>query len=337
MTRTPPAWRRVAARLLTVGFMVALVVALAAALAGQDWSVVPELLARSDPGRTAALLAAAVAVSLAGIGLGLLSWRAVLLDLGPPVSPAQVVRIFFIGFLGKYVPGKVVGVVATVRVAKSAGVTLGRLLSVAALNLGLVALTGLMVGSLAGAHLFGAQAWWLALAGLAIAVTLVHPHLLNLGMRAVGRLLRRPRPPEVSARAVRVAVVTQSAAWLVSGLHLWLLAVAMGAPPARSLPLCVGAFSLAAVLGMLAFVVPDGIGVREAVLTGALAAVLPVPAAAVVALASRVVSTVSEVALGALALAGAEVVHRWKVTGGASHGETDRDRGVRTADHRAGA
>jgi glycosyltransferase 2 family protein len=57
-------------------------------------------------------------------------------------------------------------------------------------------------------------------------------------------------------------------------------------------------------------VLPDGIGVREAVLAAALVAVLPAPAATVVALASRLVCTVSEVVLGAAALAVAEVLHR---------------------------
>jgi uncharacterized membrane protein YbhN (UPF0104 family) len=84
----------------------------------------------------------------------------------------------------------------------------------------------------------------------------------------------------------------------------------MGAAPVRSLALCVGAFTLATSVGMLAIVIPDGLGVREAVLMAALAVVLPAPAAAVVALASRLVSTVSEVALGAAALTVAEVMVR---------------------------
>ena len=114
----------------------------------------------------------------------------------------------------------------------------------------------------------------------------------------------------MSARGVRLSVGWQTLSWLISGVHLWLLAIAMSAPPARALPLCVGAFAVATVVGLLAVVMPNGIGVREAVLLAALTAVLPVPSAAVVALASRLVSTVSEVVLGGAALAVTEVLHR---------------------------
>ncbi|MFD0473205.1 lysylphosphatidylglycerol synthase domain-containing protein [Nonomuraea thailandensis] len=109
---------------------------------------------------------------------------------------------------------------------------------------------------------------------------------------------------------MRLAVTWQSLSWVVTGLHLWPLAIAMGAPASRSLLLCVGAFTLATSVGIAAVFIPDGIGVREAVLTAALSVVLPTPAAAVVALASRLVSTVSEVLLGAAALAIAEYLVR---------------------------
>jgi uncharacterized membrane protein YbhN (UPF0104 family) len=137
-------------------------------------------------------------------------------------------------------------------------------------------------------------------------------------------------------------VALQTLSWLVSGLHLWLLAIAMGAPPVRSLALCVGGFGLATVVGLLAVVTPDGLGVREAVLLAVLATVLPVPAATIVALASRLVTTVGEVGLGGAALAVAELMQRRRST--VSTGEStdharvdEQHRGLRTAEHRAGA
>ncbi|MFE9201477.1 lysylphosphatidylglycerol synthase domain-containing protein [Micromonospora sp. NPDC007230] len=304
-------WRRRLWRLATVVFGLVVTVAVGRALADQDWSVVAVLLSRRDGAQIGLLLAAALLAATVGPLLGMLSWRTVLLELGPPVSPTRVVRIFFVGFLAKYVPGKVPGVVAAVKVATANGVTLSRTLVAGTLSMLLVHSTGLTVGLLTGAQVLGGRAVWLVLPALPVLGVVCWPGVLSHVTRLVLRLLRRPGPAAaVSGRAVRVAVAWQTLSWLVSGLHLWLLAVAMGAAPGRALPLCVGAFGLATVVGVLAVVVPDGLGVREAVLSGALALVLPLPSAVAVAVASRLVTTVGEVVLGGAALGAVEVVHR---------------------------
>jgi uncharacterized membrane protein YbhN (UPF0104 family) len=303
-------------RALITVFVLVVVGALVMALIGLDWSVVAVVLAQRDPGQISLLLVGSLLTSTVGLGLGFLSWRLVLLELGPPVSGVRAVRIFFLAYLCKYVPGKLPGLIAATKLAKANGVGFARLTSAAALSMSLAILTGLAVGLLAGVQMLGAQATWLMTAALLIVVLLVRPQLINYSVHLLLWLLRRRRPARsASARAVRLAVATQSTSWLVSGLHVWLLAVAMGAAPMRSLALCVGAFTLAASVGLLAVVIPDGIGVREAVMTAALVVVLPTPAATVVALASRLVLTVSEVALGAAALAVAEFVHRRRLSG----------------------
>ncbi|WP_229402371.1 lysylphosphatidylglycerol synthase domain-containing protein [Micromonospora okii] len=306
-----PRWRRRLWRAVTVVFALVVAVAVGRALAGQDWSVVAVLLGRRDGVEIGLLLAGAVAAATVGPLLGMLSWRAILLELGPPVSRTRVLRVFFVGFLAKYVPGKVPGVVAALKVATANGVTLPRMLVSGTLSTLLVHLTGLTVGLLTGARVLGDRAVWLALPAVPLVVAVCWPAGLGHVTRLVLRLLRRPEPARsVSGRAVRVAVAWQTLSWLVSGLHLWLLAVAMGAAPVPALALCVGAFGLATVVGVLAVVVPDGLGVREAVLSGALALVLPVPSAVAVAVASRLVTTVGEVVLGGAALAVVELVHR---------------------------
>ncbi|GAA2207659.1 hypothetical protein GCM10009850_031170 [Nonomuraea monospora] len=298
-------------RALVAAFAVAVAVAIGWTMSRLDWSVVGVLFARRDPGQMALLLSGSLLASTAGLSLGFLAWRVVLLELGPPVSGPRVVRIFFVGFLSKYLPGRVPGMVATAKVASVNGITFGRLMTTAALVMSLVLLSGFTVGLLAGVQLLGARAAWLGGAAVLIVLVLVRPQLVNQGSALLLRLLRRPAAAKAaSVRGVRLAVAWQSASWVVTGLHLWPLAVAMGAPPSRSLLLCVGAFTLATSVGIAAVFIPDGIGVREAVLTAALTVVLPAPAAAVVALASRLISTVSEVLLGAAALATAEYLIR---------------------------
>ncbi|MGW5424224.1 hypothetical protein [Streptomyces sp. NPDC003943] len=88
----------------------------------------------------------------------------------------------------------------------------------------------------------------------------------------------------------------------MSGLHLWALAVMLGAPPLTALPVCVGGFALATAAASLVVVLPDGWGAREALLLLSLTAVLPWREATAVAVASRVVCTLSEVLVGGAAL-----------------------------------
>ncbi|HEX6467981.1 MAG TPA: lysylphosphatidylglycerol synthase domain-containing protein [Streptosporangiaceae bacterium] len=307
----PPRLPRPVRRALVAAFVLAVAGAIALTLLRLDWRPVGVLFARRGAGQLGLLLGGALLASTAGLSFGFLAWRVVLLEIGPPVSEPQVVRIFFVAFLSKYVPGKVPGIIASTKVAAAGGVTFGRLMSAAALSMSLVLLSGFTVGLLAGVQMMGARAAWLVGAAVLIVVVLARPHLVNKGAGLLLRLLRRPTAARsASARGVRLAVGWQSLSWAVTGLHLWPLAIAMGASPARSLALCVGAFTLATSLGIAAVFIPDGIGVREAVLTAALAVVLPAPAAAVVALASRLVSTVSEVLLGATALAVAEFLIR---------------------------
>jgi uncharacterized membrane protein YbhN (UPF0104 family) len=147
-------------------------------------------------------------------------------------------------------------------------------------------------------------------ATLPLAVTIVRPDLVNVAAARAARLLRRPAPGAVSGRQVRRATVAQALSWLFAGVHLWLLAVALGAPAAAALPLCLGAFSLATVAGLAAVVIPEGIGVREVVLMAALTTVLPLPSATLAVLASRLVFTLGEVVTAGVGLLAAEILRR---------------------------
>lgn len=301
-------------------FVALLAPALWQALRGQDWSTVTVLAEQGDRGRLGLLLAGALLVTTVAPLLGMLSWRAIMVDLGASLSTPQAVRMFCVGFFSKYLPVKGLALVLAARMARTSGVTMGRFFGAGVLSMAVTTLTAFAVGLLAGVTLLGDRVGWLLLALVPIAVMVVWPQLIN---RAVGwamRVLRRPPPQALlSARGMRRGVLWQCLAWLVSGLHLWLLALAVNAAPGRSLLLCLGAFSLATAIGVLVIVVPDGIGVREAVLMGALTTVLPVPQAAVVVVASRLVTTVSEVGLGAVAMVAAEIAYRKGKAGGNDH------------------
>ncbi|MFI9117203.1 lysylphosphatidylglycerol synthase domain-containing protein [Streptomyces venezuelae] len=295
----PPVRRGPLRRALPVLFPVAVVAGIGFALHGRAGELAALVL---RPGAVPYLLAALAANALAVL-CSMATWRTLLADLGPGVPGRTATRIYFTSYLGKYVPGAVWGVLAQLRMGGAAGVSAPVVLAVFLLNLIVAVLTGLAVGPIAAPWTIGAEAWWLVLPGAVTLVLAVRPGLLHRLAAAAARLARRPAPAaRASDRGVRRALAAATASWAAGGLHLWALAVMLGAPPLTALPVCMGGFALATAAASLVVVLPDGWGAREALLLLALTAVLPWQEATAVAVASRVVCTLSEVLTGGAAL-----------------------------------
>ncbi|MCW2527641.1 MAG: putative integral rane protein, partial [Pseudonocardiales bacterium] len=81
---------------------------------------------------------------LLGLVSGMLAWRAILSSLGSPIPAAAAVRIYFIGQLGKYVPGSMWPVVAQMELGRDFQIPRRR--SVVALTMAIV--TSLATGAI---------------------------------------------------------------------------------------------------------------------------------------------------------------------------------------------
>ena len=244
------------------------------------------------------LLGAALAVALSLV-LSLLSWRATLSGLGTEVPLARAARIYFVGQLGKYVPGSVWPVLAQMELGAAYGlsrpvVAASSLLALAiavpvALTVGLLAVPGLLAGD--------GAAYLLLFLALPVAVVVLSPPVLNPLLTRVLRLARRPPLPQpIDGGAVLRVAGWAAGAHLLLGVQAWLLALDLGAEGVVVLPLAVGGFALANVAGLLALPVPAGAVVREAVIVVALSPVLPLGSALLLALVSRVLLTVGDLA-----------------------------------------
>lgn len=279
-------------RLSGAAVMVAVAVAVWSAMSGQDWSGVAEFAGAEN----LPLIGVAAAVNLVGLALGMLSWQA-LADGGETrVSLPAAAKIYFTGMLVKYLPGRLWTLLVNLRMGSEAGIAASRMTGVYFLNIVVMVATGMLVGLAAAPTAFGERWPWVAAASVPALVLFACPRLVDLAMRLAGRVLRRP-PVELryGSRAVRRALLFQAASWVVTGHHLWALAIAAGADPIESYALTVGLFGLALVVGSLVLIVPDGLGVREGILMAGLALVMPLPLAGAVAVTSRVVATLGEV------------------------------------------
>lgn len=265
------------------------------------WAEVPDVLGElSAPG----LALAGLAAGLGGC-CGLLAWRAILTDFGVELPVVGAMRIFFVGQLAKYLPGKVWPILVQARLGRAYRVP-GRASAVAALLAMLVTLgTGLLLTA-AALPLLGdlafARFWWTLLA-VPPALVVLWPPLLN---RILGRLLRlarrEPMPRPLSVRGVGGAVGWSLATWLAYGTHLWLLLLDVGAGGPDLLARSVGAFAGSWSIGFLLAVAPAGVGPREVALPLLLGSTVAHPAALVVAVVSRLLLTLADLCLPAVAV-----------------------------------
>lgn len=247
-------------------------------------------------------------LALACLVLGLLAtamaWRTLLADLGSRLPVSVAARVFFLGQLGKYLPGSVWAFVGQMELARAHGVPRSRTGAAGLLAVLLSLVTGLGLAALilpfAAATVARSYAWALALGGLLLLA--LHPRLVNPALDRVLRLAgRQPLEHPLTGRGVLLASAWGLLGWLLFGLHAWVLAVPLGAGSGRGLILALGGFALAWCAGFLVVVAPAGAGVREVVLVATLAPVLDGPPALVVALVSRLLFTVADLLVAAWA------------------------------------
>lgn len=136
--------------------------------------------------------------------------------------------------------------------------------------------------------------------GLLIGVILVvavgmHPRVMQAVLDPVLRLLRRPAVRlELGYADVLRFTVEQTLAWFVFGVAFYLFINALYGVDVRLILYLAAAISFASMIGILALFAPSGLGVREGILALLLADVMPAPAAALIALSSRLWVTASE-------------------------------------------
>lgn len=158
---------------------------------------------------------------------------------------------------------------------------------------------------------YRAGATALSLLAVPVLVALLHPRVFApLAAWVLRRLGRPPLGATLGFGAVVALLWFCVVTWLVAGAGAWFLGHGVAGLEPSALPLVIVAYALAYVAGMVAFVFPSGIGVREAVLTASLYGRLPGGVALAWALLLRVWVTAIELMFVGLAVAVEYVVRR---------------------------
>ena len=231
------------------------------------------------------------------------AWRLVLHGWGERLEPVPAARIWTVSSLGKYLPGKVWAIAGMALMAQRAGVAAWAATGSAVILQALAIAAGGAVLALTGTSALEAQ-WPGFRAGLLL---LLAASVTGLALMTwppfVRRLLRLARIQPASATPGTGAVLTAAGAnllaWIGYGAAFWLLAAGLLPHSGLRLDTAIGAFTASYLAGLLFLPAPGGVGIRESVMVLMLQGPLGEGGALALAIASRVLLTITE--LGAAA------------------------------------
>ncbi len=226
------------------------------------------------------------------------AWRRMLAGWGQRLPPGPAARIWVLSSLGKYIPGKVWAIAGMALMAKEAGVAPWAATASAIILQALAIGTGAAVAALFGAAAIEAEhpgaltALWLVggIAGLGASALLYAP----VAKRLLALAGVDPATPSPSAAPVLLGLMANVVAWVGYGVALWLLGSAVLPGKPLALTPAIAGFAASYVAGLIAVFMPGGLVVRELLLIAILRPNLGLGPATALAVASRVLLTITE-------------------------------------------
>jgi glycosyltransferase 2 family protein len=281
-----------------IAIVVALTVGLAVFAALGDF---PDAEFRFDP---LALLLAVVCMVAYLVASGEI-WRRLLHALGPELEPVRAQAIWFPSGLGRYVPAALLLPMLRVAMSEREGVPKRICLASVVYELALLFTASLIVGAYFVITLPDLEGVWqryVVLVLPAVALVALQPRIFHtFADRALLRLGRDRLPLSLSGLRILEFVGLYAAACVIAGFAIYGLARCFQPVGPDDLPTIVGSYAVANTLSILAFMIPGGLGAREAAMAAALSPVMPAAPALAVAVLSRVLQVALEVLLAVLA------------------------------------
>ncbi len=244
-------------------------------------------------------------ISLVGMLPAGIGWLGSLRAMGQSVATIPAFYAYYLGHLGKYVPGK--AMVLVLRVGKL--YPLGVEIKPTIVSIFVETITSMCAGALIGCAmllLLSPPGWMMIGAGCgipcALGLLLPYPFRFALGLLARSRIGRMPKSVHqaICGSLMLRTSLWMALGWLLNGTGAWLLLNGLASEQSSWTLLawmaCVSAVSLGGVAGFVSMI-PGGALVRELVITWLLALVVPEPIALVAAIVFRLASLTGEAVL----------------------------------------
>ena len=251
-----------------------------------------------------ALLLAVAAISLYLVLSGEI-WRRLLHALGPELDPLRGEAIWFASGLGRYVPTALLLPMVRMAMCEREGVPKRVCLASVAYEGALFFAASLIVGAyfvITLPDLAGVWQRYLVLVLPAVALIVLQPRIFHsLADRALARLGRNPLPLSLPGKRVFEFVGLYAIVNVIAGLGVYCLAQSVYPVGTEDLPTVVSSYAVANTLSILAFMIPGGLGAREAAMAAALSPVMPTGPALAIAVLSRILQVALEVLFATVA------------------------------------
>jgi uncharacterized membrane protein YbhN (UPF0104 family) len=231
----------------------------------------------------------------------ILGWMRLLSAWGIRISYRVALQSEMVSMLAKYLPGGVWTPAArAVALRRSANVTdTPTVLASVFVEAALSAISGVIVFTISLAWVREVHApLWALLAFAGLLASLLHPRIFRpIGHKLLTRFGKDDIEP-VPFPVMSGLLLFYCGTWLIGGFAVWFMLLSLGASPGlATVPFLGGVSAVGAIVAVLAFFAPSGIGAREASMYGLLLAVTNAGPALGVTLLNRFAITLVEVVL----------------------------------------
>lgn len=266
------------------------------------WSVAKQWdkIVRDFASLDAGTVVVGIVFTIVALVANMLSWRAMMAASGYRVRLAAASSIFFVGQLGKYIPGGVWSIAAQAELGRAHGLqrTGSAVAALASMLVSMVtaALVGIVAVLLASSTGF-ATFWWL-IPLIVVGLVCLTPPVLGRLIAIAFRVLRRPpQDTTLTWSGTVMSLVWSLVMWVAYGVQASVVLRAFGADSPALFPVAVGAYAVAWLVGFVVVIAPAGIGPREGILVLLLGSVAGGSAPLALAVISRVFMTIGDVVL----------------------------------------
>lgn len=213
---------------------------------------------------------------------------------------ASALRIWLVSTPARYLPGTGWHIAGRAYMGSRIGITIRDLLVSTYVEQSLAVVSGLVVflilSLVNGPTLGQSHLYFLIL--IPLGLTLTHPRVLQALLNLALRVLKKDRVEiKLSFSQVLALLVWFAFSHVLSGVSLFLVLASITPTPLQLLPSIVGISAFAWVVGLVSFLTPGGIGVREATIVVLISAFASVPVISAAAFATRFLSALAEVFL----------------------------------------
>lgn len=224
------------------------------------------------------------------------AWHLTVTRFTGDVSWRDNINIYFSTQLVKYVPGSVwlffgkIYLYERRNIAKKTIISAMLVESAASISAGLIVFL-LAIPFIGSVH----EGFYYMLALIPVLLIFINPTVLTAFLNFLLRISRHEEMEIKSGYGQMLSLAAfYSLIWIWTGLTMYVFASAFTPIGINKVPELIGITALASVLGLISFLTPAGIGVREATFSLLLGLFIPLPVAVLVAVAARLWETLIE-------------------------------------------